>query len=316
MTPKNKQLHKSLYLLLALLLIGLIYSSVHYTTIISDLEAKLAKYDSNQQKMEGEFAKLTDEYNSMMGTLSEKDQLLIQSQQNLKDLNEQLQNVLQKAKITQEDLADAKALIATLKSELKFEGQIEELNKQIEALQSKLNKSEEDNKAYKKLLDTKEKLLRKKQREILTFQKDIKEKDAIIKRGSGLRLVNFDIKGIKVRNNGKEVETDKAKKADKMRVSFNINSNNISESGEKELYISLYDSEGKLATFPTAKTGQIKLQNGDIIDYTDYITFFYEKGTTEPVKFDWEKDDFVSGDYQIRVYENGTLIGSETKTFR
>ncbi len=316
MTPKKKYINYIPYALLAILLGTGIYGFIHYNEIIDDLNAKLAKFDSNQAKMEGEFAKMNDEYNSMISNLSEKDQLLIESQQNLKTLNMEIQSIFLKSKITESDLADAKTLIAQLKTRLEYEGNIEVLEDDLEVLEGEIqvlekknNKSEAEIKRYAKLLKTKESLIKE-------IEGNLKKQEEIIRKGSSLRLVDFDIKGIKVRNNGKEVETDKASKADIMRVSFNINSNNISESGEKDIYIALYNSDNKLAYFPTAETGTITLQNGDLLEYTDHMQFYYEQGSNELVKFDWEKDDFESGDYNIKVFENGVMIGSETKSFR
>ncbi len=316
MTPKKNYIKYLPFILLAILLGIGIYGYVHYNEIIDDLNSKLAKFDSNQAKMEGEFAKMNDEYNSMISNLSEKDQLLIESQQQLKTLNMEIQSIFLKNKITESDLAAAKTLIAQLKTRLEYEGNIEVLEDDLQVLESEIqvlekknNKSEAEIKRYAKLLKTKERLIKE-------YEGNLEKQAEIIRKGSSLRLVNFDIKGIKVRNNGKEVETDKASKADIMRVSFSINSNNISESGEKDLYIALYDSNNKLAYFPSADTGNITLQNGDLLEYTDHVKFYYEQGSSESVKFDWEKDDFESGDYNIKVFENGVMIGSETKSFR
>ncbi len=309
MTPKNKNIRFLPYILFALLLLVGILGYRHYNKIIDQLYIKLEKFDDNQSKMEGEFAKINDEYNSMMSSLSEKDQLLIEANQKIKALNDQLQALFSKKDINQDDLGNAKAMIGQLKTRLEYESIQGDLQAQIDELKKKNNKTKAELVRYKKLVQEKERIT-------LAYQNEIKAKNKIIKQGSSLRLINFSIVGVKIKANGKEVETDKARKADKLRVKFSVNANNISESGEKNLYLCLYDTNGKLAKFPDAESGSIKLNNGDQIEYTDHVSYYYDKDNTEEIKFDWENDDFQKGDYTIKVYENGILIGSEIKSFR
>ncbi len=313
MTPKNKSLNFIPYILI-LFFLGLgIFGYYHYNTIIDNLQARLDKFDNNQAKMEKEFVKINDEYNSMMSSLSEKDQLLIASQAELKSVNEKLQSIFDKSEVSEQDLGEAKALISQLKSQLESQAQydanIKALENEIQVLEQKNNKSEEEVKRYKQLLQKKETLISK-------YNQEIAQQKELIQKGSTLRLIDFKIKGVNVKANGKEVETDKARKADKMRISFRVNANNISDSGEKDLYLCLYNNEGKLAHFADANPGTLTLQSGDLVPYTDHLKFNYEKGVTEEIKFDWENKDFEKGDYNIKVYENGILIGSETKSFR
>lgn len=309
MTPQNRYNNYIYLISIFALLSVLIFGYITYNKEIEELKSKLATYDGNQQKVETEFAKINDEYHSMMASLSEKDLLLIQNQSDLQDIKKELEGVLGKQKKSESDLVEAKALIEKLKTKINFNNQLEEVQKEITELENKNNKNLLEIKRYQELLSQKDLML-------AGFQKDIKQKQEIIKKGATLRLINFDLKGVNVKANGKEVETDKARKADKLRVSFQVNDNNISDSGDKELFLSLYDANDKLAHFPEAKSGTITLQNGNIQEYTDFVTFNYQKGQPQEIKFDWENDDFQKGEYTIKVFENGNLIGSQSISFR
>ena len=52
-----------------------------------------------------------------------------------------------------------------------------------------------------------------------------KKKDELINYASKLSLSNFMLRSFKVRNSGKEVETDKASRIDHIKFSFDINDN-------------------------------------------------------------------------------------------
>lgn len=310
MTPKRDFNNYTVFVAITALLAMIVYGYFSYNHTIDELRAKLANFDSSQEQTEAEFVKINDDYNNMMASMSEKDQMLIKSQSDLKEVNEQLVAVLHKQEKTADDLAQAKALIEKLKSQLEYANKMGNINDEIIALKAKNLESEQEIQRYRELLNQREGVLS-------NYKADVVNKQTIIQKGNTLRLMNFDIKGIKVRANGTELETDQAKKADKLRVSFNINENgNIADNGPKTLYLALYDSNNKLAKFPSAHSGTLKLLNGSYTDYTDFIRINYVKGTNQPIEFDWENNNFQKGDYKIKVYQNGQLIGSEIKSFR
>jgi KaiC/GvpD/RAD55 family RecA-like ATPase len=49
-----------------------------------------------------------------------------------------------------------------------------------------------------------------------------------------------------VRNSGKQIETDKASRADVLKISFTIAENQIAKSGDKVYYVQVIDSKNNV----------------------------------------------------------------------
>src|SRR5690606_11328401 len=112
---------------------------------------------------------------------------------------------------------------------------------------------------------------------------------------STFSVSNYKITGLRVKNSGKEVETDKAKRIDKMRVSFSLDPNEFAESGQQEVYIAIFTRDGTLGRFHDASPRQLEAWSLGTIDYSDKVAFDYTKGSTQNVPFDWEEYDFPNG---------------------
>ena len=145
------------------------------------------------------------------------------------------------------------------------------------------------------------------------------KKTALLSYAASLSLSNFNLKSVKVRSSGREVETTKASRIDKIRVSFDINENLLASSGKKILYIVVYRPDGSIATFDNVATGEFSV-NGEKKQYSDKRVVDYVKNKINSVEFEWNSEDFVRGEYRIDVYENIDVrfmkIGGATKELR
>src|SRR5436189_86891 len=82
-----------------------------------------------------------------------------------------------------------------------------------------------------------------------------KQKEYIIDIGSTLHASNFNIVAIDERKGGKEKQTTKAKKADKLRISFDLDENRISTSGPKQLFVCITGPDGKPISIESLGSG-------------------------------------------------------------
>ncbi|HEY6142100.1 MAG TPA: hypothetical protein VIV55_01550, partial [Flavobacterium sp.] len=57
-----------------------------------------------------------------------------------------------------------------------------------------------------------------------------------VEKGSKLTILNMKTAAYKIKGSGKQIETDKASRADVLRISFTIAENQIAKSGDKEYY--------------------------------------------------------------------------------
>ena len=84
----------------------------------------------------------------------------------------------------------------------------------------------------------------KKYNEVLVGQNEDLSKT--VEKGSKLSVLNMKTAAYKIKSSGKQVETDKAGRADVLRISFTIAENQIAKSGDKEYYIQVIDSKNNV----------------------------------------------------------------------
>jgi hypothetical protein len=113
-----------------------------------------------------------------------------------------------------------------------------------------------------------------------------------VEKASKLVVMNLKTQTIKEKSSGKQVETDKASRANKLKISFSIAANEIAESGEKTYYVQIIDSknnvlgERKTQDFGTKSltysfTSKVAYDNKsvDVIEFLDDKGVPFEKGT-------------------------------------
>jgi peptidoglycan hydrolase CwlO-like protein len=76
-----------------------------------------------------------------------------------------------------------------------------------------------------------------------------KEKSTLaqkVENASILQTVGIHASGIQMKSNGKEVETNRAKKSEKIKVCFTLGENRIANKGPKDVYVRILSPEGKV----------------------------------------------------------------------
>lgn len=226
-----------------------------------------------------------------------KDSVINRKDREIADKKNRIQQLLSKVNASQNDLSEAKSLIASLNND------ITGYRSQIETLQGE------------KIVLTKEKNLVTEERDKAQKGFDsaanvIKQKEELIDVATTLHASNFSILGINETNDGKEKKTSTAKKVDKLRISFDIDENRIAQSGVKNLFVCITGPDGKQLTAESLGSGKFSTRDGDQKFYTQKIDINYTQGQRQAVSIDWKQNtNFVIGDYKIEVYNNGFKIG-------
>lgn len=246
----------------------------------------------------------TFRYDQLKTSNAQKDSTITARDREIAQKKAQIQSILAKKNATSAELAQAKRLIASLNADIQdYKAQIETLKGENLAL-------------------TKENQTVTEQRDRVTKNYDsavsvIKQKENTIDVGSTLHASNFNITGIDERKSGKEKETTKAKRVDKMRISFDIDENRIAASGSKSLYICITAPDGSPIAVEALGSGKFRTRDGEEKVYTQKVEISYVQGQRQTVSFDWKQNaDFITGDYKIVVYHNGFKIGEGIKHFR
>jgi hypothetical protein len=142
-----------------------------------------------------------------------------------------------------------------------------------------------------------------------------KEKDdlsATVQKGSILSCFNVSAKGVKFKSGGKkEIETTKASRTQKIKVSFSLGGNKIAKSGEKTVYIRIVTPDGKEMAksyddnyrFTFNKSGGY---------FAGKETLNYANTEISGVTYCEGQGELVPGNYIIEITCDGALIGNTT----
>jgi len=104
--------------------------------------------------------------------------------------------------------------------------------------------------------------------------------------------------------------TSTAKRVDKLRISFTVDENRITQSGPKDIYVSITDPGGKPVAVDALGSGTFTTRDGVQKPFTKKIQVNYVQGQKQPVKVEWTPNSkFETGAYKIQIYNNGFKIG-------
>ncbi len=125
--------------------------------------------------------------------------------------------------------------------------------------------------------------------------------------GGALRVSTVTAIAMRLRSNGKYMETNKAQKAQAVRVNFRIVKNEIASPGEKQAYIVIQNPKGTVI----GEKGTFTMKSGQEISYTEQDVVDYQNADIDEVIFvDKVTQKFVKGIYTVKVYIDGNLVGA------
>ncbi|QBN20339.1 hypothetical protein [Flavobacterium nackdongense] len=148
----------------------------------------------------------------------------------------------------------------------------------------------------------------KKYNEVLVGQNEDLSKT--VEKGSKLTVLNMQTAAYKLRSSGKQIETEKASRADVLKISFTIAENQIAKSGDKEYYVQVIDSKSNvLGEKQTVSFGDKSLT------YSFISKVKYENKTVN-VSEDLPGKDFAKGTYFVNVFDKNELVSKTSFTLK
>jgi len=295
---KNKN---NVVIILAIVLVAswayFFYARNEANNVIAMKEADYASLDSSKNVIQKEYDDAMVRLEQMTATNSSLDSLVKSRDEELNQLKSKFKGLVNKQNATASDLAAAKKLVSDLN------GKIDEYIKEIGRLQKEnkqLTTDKENLTSENKTLST----------NLAVTESAKKEAENKVDVGSTLNASSFTIKAINEKSSGKERETASSKKADKLRIAFNLDANRISTSGTKQLYIVAKDPTGNTIKEQALASGNLASREDGQVAYTTRLDVDYKQGETKFVSFDLRQGDkYSKGTYTILVYQNGFKIG-------
>jgi hypothetical protein len=152
----------------------------------------------------------------------------------------------------------------------------------------------------------------RRQNTTLTRQKE--ELTNKVNQAATMRISNYKAKAVRFKGSGKESDTDRASRAERIRIDFNVAANELIEPGTKLFYVRIADPKRAIISKGTGDEYSFK-SNGETLQFTEKVRVNYD-GTETAVRAYYVKPDayeLMPGTYFVDVYEQGgKLIGQTT----
>lgn len=207
------------------------------------------------------------------------------------------------------DLEKSKGDVASLK---KIQTQYNALNAKFNALVKENGLLKDQNMTLVSRVDSLNMALGEKIRfnDTLVIQNENLAKT--VEKASRLVVMNLRTQAIKERSSGKEVVTEKARRADKLKVCFSIAQNEVATSGDKLYYVQIIDSKNNVL-------GEKKTESfGDMsLTYSFTTTVAYENKSVDVCEsLESNGTDFEKGTYFVNIFDKGTLVSKTSFTLK
>lgn len=279
---------------LVLVIIGSwIYFNSSKVDIITTYDNKIAVIDSAKSKIQAEFIEVSAKADSLTNQNTTLQGDLLDKSNQIQKLKSNISTILRKQNATDAELAEAKALIA-------------DLNGKVTNLFADLSKAQAENKdltAKNEVLTTTNTTLN------TNLTATQKEKERLQDIGSTLHASTFSIQSLRIKDDGTEKKTTNTKRANTIRLSFQIDKNKITPTGAQELFVCITGPDGKAFN----EVGKINTREDGAKAYSNKLSVQYEQNKDLPVSYDIKNITFTEGEYLVEIYHNGFKIG-EGKT--
>lgn len=141
----------------------------------------------------------------------------------------------------------------------------------------------------------------------------IKEKDELkstIAKGSILSCFNISAKAVLYKRGGKkESETNKARKTEKIKVSFSLGENKIAKAGEKTIYVRIMTPDGKELAKSYDDNCRFNFNQSSGY-FAGRETLNYANAELMGVTYCEGQGEYVPGNYIIEITCDGVVIGN------
>ncbi len=307
-TMQKNTLRTILTAVLVIALLGtwgyIIWDKNNTKETLSQKDTLISSTSTQRDELQRELADATMRYDMLKTTNSQKDSAISVKDKEILDKQDRIKTLLSKSNATQKELSQARSLIASLKTDIDgYKTQIAALEGANQQLTVEKAQVTNERDLYSRNFDS--------------ARNVIKKREDVIDIGSTLHASNFNIQGVKEKSSGKEKLTDKAKKVDKLRITFDLDENMITSSGNKEVYVVITSPEGQPVAVEGLGSGKFSTREGQEKIYTQKLDVNYEQNKRQKVSFDWKQNkDFVNGNYKIEVYNNGFKVGEAFKPLK
>ncbi len=286
---ENQRNNSNLKVIIAVLAILLVASLLYMYKMSNDSKTTQTTLVDEKTAVMNDLTALKATYDKAIAeNTSMSDELIAEREKVVK-----LMADLEKSKGDTASLAKYKTRFFALEKEQKgLIAQVEELKKQNAMLTTQRDSTMvvlDSSRTYNKVLVGKNEELSK-----------------TVEKGSKISVLNLKTAAYKMRNSGKQIATEKASRADVLKVSFTVAENQIAKAGDKTYYVQVIDSQNNvLGDKKTATFGDQSLT------YSFTTSVAYDNKTVA-VSQDLPGKNFAKGTYFVNIFDNNELVSKSS----
>jgi peptidoglycan hydrolase CwlO-like protein len=292
--------------LIALLLLGLIGSWIYMLmdqqdkkTTIEKQQADISSLDASKLRLQEAFDESLVRLDSL-GSFNDSLRSEVSGlQKDIEGKKAEIRKILKDKNAKQADLEKARLLIS-------------ELNDRIMNLDAEVARLSGEN---KRLTIDKEQLQRDKaqlEEDLGATRAEKEELSSTVDKGSTFVASNIQVQPVDERRSGKEKSTARAKRVDKLMISFDVE-NRIAKSGPTNVVLIVAGPDGQVITSGTENQYNTKEDGTRTI--TASMEVNYTQGSKQNIQYPL-RGSFQSGSYKIEIYQNGYKIGSAERQLK
>lgn len=291
-TNSNKGL-KAAVVVLSLLLLGAIAYIVKLSGDVKTTNTELTKTVSEKDAVIADLEALKITYDQAIASNTE--------------LSDELKAEREKVVQLLEEVKKEKANSASLGN---YRKRYQELESKFNALVLENEELKFLNEGLTQAVDSANTMLIEEREYAQTLLGQNEELSKIVDEASKLSISNLKTGAYRVKNSGKEVETERAKRADVLKVQFTIEENKIAKTGDKTYYVQVIDSKMNVL----GERQNITFDD-QVLTYSFITTIDYNNSTVN-VSENLEGENFEKGLYRVHIFDGNELVASQTFTLK
>jgi hypothetical protein len=293
MADNEKSEKKSRIIILILALLSIVFAILYFTKT-SEVIEKTETIDSltmEQLQLKSDLQDMLIQYDTMTVQNEQLTAEMLGQQEQIKEMLKQIEKHKDDAYIISKLKKEASTLRDIMKGYLSTIDSLNTLNVDLK----------KDNQfLVQELSQTKAKA-----QELETSKKDL---ETIVATGSVLQANELSVLGLRVRNNGKQTEVNRADKTEMIRTCMKIAENRISPEGKKDIYLRIISPEGVVLDAGTGEDNRFEF-NGVSGKYSIKRVIDYTRDEMDLCIFYTVNEPLPTGKFLVEIYESGTLIG-------
>lgn len=283
-----------LLIVIVAILIWFLPMKSKYLSIISEKEAQRSELQNDLNDLMEKHNSIKAEYGALSDTLSKKDSIILA---NAKEIQELLNYKWEYAKVN-------KKLELLRKISQGYVHQLDSLytvNRELGEENEKIRQQ------YSKEQD--------RTRELSKDKEKLNEKITL---ATVLKAYSISTVGVRLTGSGKEKETDKASKIERVKICFTLGENKLVEPGRKTIYVRIVRPDDVVVT-QKVDGDYTFVFNGQTLEFTSKQEIDYQNKDTSTCIY-WTKkskeESAMVGTYNVFIYADGFEIGTSSFILR